>query len=108
MQKKAHGFFDGRKGWLLLICAVLIVAFAVLTIALGTERSTVVGLCYAEATDSSNILYRQALVRALQDKGYQVLELDADMDQAKQMEQIALMADRGCQALIVEPVMAFH
>ena len=98
-----------KKGWLLTIFALLIAICAVSYVIFALfsfNRSDTVGICYANATDSINASYRYALSQALRKQGYTVLELDADNDQAKQLQQIKLMADRGCMALMIEPVMA--
>lgn len=98
-----------KKGWLLTIFALLIAICAVSYVIFAMfsfNRPDTVGICYASATDSINASYRYALSQELRQRGYTVLELDADNDQAKQLQQIKLMADRGCMALMIEPVMA--
>ena len=98
-----------KKGWLLTIFALLIAICAVSYVIFAMfnfNRPDTVGICYASATDGINASYRYALSQVLRQQGYAVLELDADNDQAKQLQQIKLMADRGCVALMIEPVMA--
>ena len=96
---------QGGKFWLLILAIALLVSIVVTLLCSQDDRVTI-GLCYAGPTDTTNGHYRMALTQALEEKGYRVLMLDAHQDQAMQIQQLSVMADRGCSALIIEPVMA--
>lgn len=94
-----------KKILLLSVAVALALLCAALAVFLGTARSQTVGICYRENTNDENSPFRAALEQGLRDRGYQVLTLDADLDQARQLEQLEQLAQRKCNLLIVEPVM---
>lgn len=90
------------KRWIAVAAGIAMVLVAlILAIVLRpkTEDTNVVGLCYREKATQTT------LETLLQEKGLQVIVVDADGDQAKQLQQIGQMKEKGCDSLIVEPVM---
>lgn len=105
MQRKKRGASLTVVRWLLLAAVVTILVLLVVLLSVSVKKGVTVGICYAAPMDSSNSLYRQTLQEDLSRRGYRLLILDADLDQAKQLDQITAMSDRGCQLLLIEPVM---
>ncbi len=85
--------------------ALLILVILLLPLVLA-KPAKAVGLCYCGNTTAENKNTRESLERKLQKQGFQVFVVDADHDQAKQIEQIQEIAKRECEILIVEPVMS--
>ena len=87
----------------------LAVAAALLLLAvilwLTADRTNTVGICFRESTNSENTAYRQQLQDALIKQGFEVIVMDADGDQVKQIEQIGKLAQKKCDVLLIEPVM---
>ncbi len=91
--------------WIAVAVAVLVLLGLLLTISLA-EPKTVIGICYRDHTVAENKESRSALEQSLKDRGYEVIVIDANGDQARQMELVQELKDRDCKALVVEPVMA--
>ena len=87
------------------VSAVLLVVAGILFLLPQLNQPTRVGICYRSGEDLSGTQYHQSLEAALKAKGYELIVEDADNDQARQIEKIALLAERECDLLIVEPVM---
>lgn len=64
-----------------------------------------VGICIYKFDDNFMTVYREALQKMLEDKGYSVTVQDGNNDQAKQNEQINTYISQGVDALIINPVM---
>ncbi len=91
-----------QKKWIAVGCgAALILLAVILAFSLRPKMvdADIVGLCYREKTTQTGLETR------LKEKGLQVVVVDADGDQAKQLQQISQMKEKGCDSLIVEPVM---
>ena len=108
--KKLH---DAVKGlWqtretrvlLILIAAVLTLLVVVVSLFFNISWSNTVGICYASDTVPSNAAYRQLLEQSLAKQGFEVIVTDADGSVSKQLAQISDLADRRCDAILVEPV----
>ena len=94
------------KKWLWVIPTAVIFLVAVSLIwVLATDWTTTVGICYREPSNAQNRQQRQQLEDALTQLGYEVITVDCDQDQAKQLQQIPELIDRTCELLIIEPVM---
>lgn len=94
------------KKWIwAVIAAVVVIALGVSAFfLLQPEKPQAVGIIYREPAGEQDRQYRWALETAMQNRGYEVLVLDSDRDQAKQLQQIQSLLDRECKLLILEPV----
>lgn len=90
---------------LILIGAVLALLILAVILFFCIDWTNTVGICYRADTDASNAAYRQLLEQSLAKQGFEVIVNDADGDREKQLKQIADMADRRCDAIVVEPVL---
>lgn len=101
---------DKRKWILIAAAATAVVVVTVLLFVFlrspKTPDADIVGLCYRDQTTDANQAERAALEALLKEKGLQVVAVDADADQAKQLRQIGELAAQGCDSLIIEPVMS--
>ncbi len=88
--------------WLAAAGAVLTVLVVMVCLVLAKPQSTI-GICYRDNTTQS--LDRSSLEQRLMQQGYKLVTVDADGDQAKQIERIAQLKEKNCKALLVEPVM---
>lgn len=68
-------------------------------------RPPEVGLCFRDCDDVATAPYREALRDALKAKGYKVLIVDGNNNQAVQNQQVEKLLDKKVDLLIVEPVM---
>lgn len=68
-------------------------------------RPPEVGLCFRDCDDAATAAYREALRDALKAKGYKVLIVDGNNNQAVQDQQVKKLLDKAVDLLIVEPVM---
>lgn len=93
-----------KKIWIASATGLLVVLAVVLLVVL-LNQPYVVGISYRDNAGQSNAHFRTALEDGLMSRGIQVIVMDADGDQAKQLEQVAQLQERKCDALIVEPVM---
>ena len=64
-----------------------------------------IGVCIYKFDDAFMTTYRTVLEATLKEKGYQVLVVDSNNDQAKQNEQINNFITQKVDALIINPVM---
>ncbi len=96
----------GKKQiWIVLASALLVIVCILLV--LGQEKpGDIIGICYRDNTTGENRALRSLIEQKLTEQGYQVLSLDADGDQAKQLTQLTQLSQRNCKALLVEPVMS--
>lgn len=96
-----------KKKWIFTaaVAVALLLFFLVLFWPKASNVDTV-GICYREKTTEQNREGRAALESLLTEKGVKLTVVDADGDQAKQLQQIAELAKQGCDSLIVEPVMS--
>jgi len=88
----------------------LIPAAVLLGVLLGVlvffiTRPPEVGLCFRDCDDAATAPYREALRDALKAKGYKVLIVDGNNNQAVQDQQVEKLLDKKVDLLIVEPVM---
>ena len=95
-----------KKLWILLGAGILLLAILLTVLLVMINRDQTVGICYRDPAATDTAGYRDSLHTALEKQGYQVIVTDADNDQAKQLEQLAALEAKGCDVLIVEPVMA--
>ena len=86
-----------------LLCVIFIPGFPSSTPNQGINPE-LVGICYRDKSTEENTTERATLEAYLKDKGLQVMAVDADGDQAKQLEQIQKLSQHGCDSLILEPV----
>ncbi len=91
--------------WLITAGTVLAALVAILAIAL-TRPVNRIGICYRDNTAGENKIARAVLEKTLAERGYQVITLDADGDQARQIEQIGQLQKKKCKGLLIEPVMS--
>ena len=70
-----------------------------------STRPAVVGLCFRDCDDTATVSYRETLRDALKAKGYKVLIVDGNGNQAVQDQQVEKLLDTEVDLLIVEPVM---
>lgn len=75
------------------------------TAAAASAEGKTVGICIYKFDDNFMTVYREALQKMLEDKGYSVTVQDGNNDQAKQNEQINTYISQGVDALIINPVM---
>lgn len=94
-----------KKIWIGAVAASAVVLIVTLALLLIPRHTDTVGICYMDGADSANTPYRQALKQALVSEGIRVVEVEADLDQAKQLSQIRQLCDAGCDLLLIEPVM---
>lgn len=90
--------------WAVIAAVVIIGLGAGAFFLLQPEKPQTVGILYREPAAEQDRQYRWALETAMQNMGYEVLVLDSDRDQAKQLQQIQKLLDRECKLLILEPV----
>ena len=103
-----------KKKWILMGSGALVLLTILLCIIFIRDPSPaaptqgtnteMVGICYRDKNTEENTTERATLEAYLKDKGLQVIAVDADGDQAKQLEQIQKLSQQGCDSLILEPV----
>ncbi len=93
-----------KKIWI-ASAAGLVVVLAVFLVVIWLNQPYVVGISYRDNAGQSNESFRTALEDALIAQGIQVIVMDANGDQAMQLEQVKQLQERKCHALIIEPVM---
>lgn len=101
------GGTDGMKkktGMIVIAAAAFVILLAAI-LWLTSDRSDTVGICFRDSTCEENTAYRQQLKQELMQRGFEVISVDADLDQAKQLRQIAELAKKKCDVLLIEPVM---
>ncbi len=95
------------KKWMwVVIAAVAALLAAGIAIWFFTDWTVTVGICYRYADSDSNREYRDQLEKSLQDMGYEVVAVDCDNDQSKQLQQLRQLKEKTAQVLIVEPAMS--
>ena len=94
-----------KKAAMIVIAAAAFVLLLAVVLWLTSDRSDTVGICFRDSTGKENTTYRQQLKQALTERGFEVITVDADMDQAKQLQQIAELAQKKSDILQIEPVM---
>ncbi len=102
-----------KKIWILIGSGAALIALIILLALIpgspsapanSTIEPQLVGICYRDKNTEENTTERATLEAYLKDKGLQVMAVDADGDQAKQLEQIQKLTQQGCDSLILEPV----
>lgn len=88
-----------------LLLALLLGVVLLLAQELGTDAPTI-GVCFRQLSDSDSQEYWSFLEARLHYSGFKTMSADAGSDQSKQDSQIAQMLKKGCDLLVVEPVMA--
>lgn len=95
------------KKWLWgVIAAIAVLLAAGIAVCFLTDWTVTVGICYRYPDNESNREYRQKLEQTLTEMGYEVLAVDCDNDQSRQLQQLQRLKDETAQVLIVEPVMS--
>lgn len=94
-----------KKTGMIVIAAAAFVILLAAILWLTSDRSDTVGICFRDSTCEENTAYRQQLKQELMQRGFEVISVDADLDQAKQLRQIAELAKKKCDVLLIEPVM---
>ena len=87
-----------------LVLMLLIGAALLLGQNAGVKAPTI-GVCFRQLSDGDSQEYKTILEARLSYSGYKVMTADAANDQSKQDSQIAQMIKKGCDLLVVEPVM---
>ncbi len=87
-----------------VVAAVLLVLAVILW--LTADKTNTVGICYRESASVETAVYRQQLKDSLTAQGFEVIEVNAHADQSKQLAQIAELAKKKCDVLLIEPVMS--
>ena len=94
-----------KKTGMIVIAAAAFVILLAAILWLTSDRSDTVGICFRDSTCEENTAYRQQLKQELMQRGFEVISVDANLDQAKQLRQIAELAKKKCDVLLIEPVM---
>lgn len=96
------------KRKILMIGAIVLAVLLVLAVILWltADKTDRVGICYRESDDPETAAYRQQLKNSLTAQGFEVIEVYAHADQSKQLAQIAELAKKKCDVLLIEPVMS--
>lgn len=91
-----------------MIGAVVVSVLLVLAVILWltADKTDVVGICYRESANQETAGYRLQLKDSLTAQGFEVIEVNAHADQSKQLAQIAELAKKKCDVLLIEPVMS--
>ena len=91
-----------------MIGAVVVSVLLVLAVILWltADKTDVVGICYRESAHQETAGYRLQLKDSLTAQGFEVIEVNAHADQSKQLAQIAELAKKKCDVLLIEPVMS--
>ncbi len=104
-EPKKEGIFAMKKWlWVIPVVVALLIAGGLFWY-FTTDWTVTIGICWRDSAENAEPAYRQALESALEAEGYEVLSVDSNLDQARQIRLIQELADRTCQVVIVEPVM---
>ena len=94
-----------KRIWI-AVAAALMAAGLILFLLVRGNSSQTIGICYRENESSSNAAFRKDLEQALTQQGWELVVTDADGDQNKQLTLITRLAEKKCDILLLEPVMA--